>query len=325
LIARAPGKLMLSGAYAVLYGAPTLVAAVDRYAHANAAARGAPLSAEARAFYGSETAPVVDVGEMYTGGQKLGLGSSAAALVASLAADRALRGEDVESRPVRDLLFADARRAHHTAQSGGSGADVAASVHGGTVRYRIDGADAGKTLELSPVEMPVALTIVPFWTGSSARTSDLVGRVVALVTNDRGAHRDLMVPLSEVAEQAARVFSAGDACGFVSASRAAHRGLVALGTASATPIVPPAVDELSRLAEGDGAAFVVSGAGGGDIALHLSVRASGGTHPSGPSVEFFRAAARAGLAPLSLTFAARGVHVSDSPAVSSAPAALRPS
>ncbi len=325
MIARAPGKLMLSGAYAVLQGAPTLVSAVDRYAHANAATRGAPLSAEARAFYGRESAPLVDVGEMYTGGQKLGLGSSAAALVASLAADRAVRGEDVESRAVRDELFADARRAHHTAQSGGSGADVAASVNGGTVRYRIDPDEAGKTVELAPVSMPAALTIVPFWTGSSARTSDLVGRVMALVTSDRGAHRDLMVPLSEVAEEAARTFSAGDARGFVLASRAAHRGLVALGTAADTPIVPGSVDELARLAERDGAAFVVSGAGGGDIALHLSVLASDGAHPSGPSVEFFRAAARAGLAPLSLTFAVRGVHLADSPAVSSAPPALRPS
>ena len=33
--ARAPGKLVLSGAYAVLEGAPALVAAVDRYAVAD--------------------------------------------------------------------------------------------------------------------------------------------------------------------------------------------------------------------------------------------------------------------------------------------------
>ena len=31
VIARAPGKVVLSGAYAVLEGAPALVAAVDRY------------------------------------------------------------------------------------------------------------------------------------------------------------------------------------------------------------------------------------------------------------------------------------------------------
>ena len=33
--ARAPGKLVLSGAYSVLEGAPALVAAVDRYALAD--------------------------------------------------------------------------------------------------------------------------------------------------------------------------------------------------------------------------------------------------------------------------------------------------
>jgi phosphomevalonate kinase len=36
MIARAPGKLVLSGAYAVLEGAPALVAAIDRYAVADA-------------------------------------------------------------------------------------------------------------------------------------------------------------------------------------------------------------------------------------------------------------------------------------------------
>jgi mevalonate kinase len=35
--ARAPGKVMLSGEYAVLDGAPALVMAVDRYASATAA------------------------------------------------------------------------------------------------------------------------------------------------------------------------------------------------------------------------------------------------------------------------------------------------
>ena len=35
--ARAPGKLVLSGAYAVLSGAPALVAAVDRYVVADSA------------------------------------------------------------------------------------------------------------------------------------------------------------------------------------------------------------------------------------------------------------------------------------------------
>jgi len=36
-IARAPGKLVLSGAYAVLSGAPALVVAVDRYVVADSA------------------------------------------------------------------------------------------------------------------------------------------------------------------------------------------------------------------------------------------------------------------------------------------------
>ncbi len=37
MIARAPGKIVISGAYAVREGAPAIVAAVDRYAVADGA------------------------------------------------------------------------------------------------------------------------------------------------------------------------------------------------------------------------------------------------------------------------------------------------
>jgi len=66
----APGKLVLTGAYAVLEGAPAIVAAVDRYAVVDTQSPGK-----------------VDVRSLHDeAGQKLGLGSSAASLVASFGA-----------------------------------------------------------------------------------------------------------------------------------------------------------------------------------------------------------------------------------------------
>jgi len=108
---RAPGKLMLLGAYAVLDGAPALVVAVDRHAVADGARVG-EASREVRAAIGDAPAPHVDVSGLYQGEAKLGLGSSAAALVATLGLLEAERGADLASKAVRDAIFTAARAAH---------------------------------------------------------------------------------------------------------------------------------------------------------------------------------------------------------------------
>ncbi len=84
--ARAPGKLVLSGAYAVLSGAPAIVAAVDRYVTADSARPASFLTPEVRAAIGDQPAPWFNADDLRENGEKLGLGSSAAILVASLAA-----------------------------------------------------------------------------------------------------------------------------------------------------------------------------------------------------------------------------------------------
>src|SRR5215472_10009477 len=138
--AMAPGKLLLTGAYAVLEGAPAIVTAVDRYAVADANQTDEKPPLEVRAAFGEDhPAPRADVRALRDEtGRKLGLGSSAAALVASLGARALARGEDLRSPIVRALIFRAARAAHARAQGGGSGVDVAASVHGGMLRYSID-------------------------------------------------------------------------------------------------------------------------------------------------------------------------------------------
>src|SRR5271169_2224572 len=116
--ARAPGKLVLTGAYAVLDGAPAIVAAVDRYAVADASrVMGSPAPEVRAALREGEPVPEADARDLCdAAGRKLGLGSSAAVLVASLAARALTRGEDVADRSVRARLFADARTAHARAQ-----------------------------------------------------------------------------------------------------------------------------------------------------------------------------------------------------------------
>jgi phosphomevalonate kinase len=76
--AAAPGKLVVTGAYAVLEGAPAIVFAVDRLAIADTATTTDRPTAEVRAALGDRPAPSFDASALENQGTKLGLGSSAA-------------------------------------------------------------------------------------------------------------------------------------------------------------------------------------------------------------------------------------------------------
>ncbi|MEO0814203.1 MAG: ATP-binding protein, partial [Myxococcota bacterium] len=158
---RAPGKVILLGEYAVLYGATALVAATDRFARVTLEPQGSfelcalghelrvehcdalraadsRLSLVASVFEQvsgglPKVRVTINTDEFFQGGTKLGLGSSAAVAVALARALRRLGGES----PSAQQLFQDAHAAHQHAQGGvGSGIDIAASAYGGLLAYR---------------------------------------------------------------------------------------------------------------------------------------------------------------------------------------------
>jgi phosphomevalonate kinase len=296
--ARAPGKLVLTGAYAVLDGAPAIVAAVDRYAVADASRIMSSPAPEVRAaFPQGEPVPEADAsGLCDAAGCKLGLGSSAAVLVASLAARALARGEDVADALVRGRLFADARTAHARAQSGGSGVDVAASVYGGILRYDVS---AGEP-KIRATELPPGLVFRVFFGGSSARTSAMR----ELVASARVARAREVSPvtdaMAETATRAADAVDSRDTARFVSLAQEYGSLLASLGRAAKAPIVLPAHAELAADAEREDAAFLPSGAGGGDVAVWIG--------SSSPSRAFSARAQALALVPLVLSVDVRGVR-----------------
>ncbi len=274
----APGKLVLTGAYAVLRGAPAVVVAVDRYAVAD-----------------TESTSVVDVHALHDeAGRKLGLGSSAATIVAALGSRALARGEDPRHAPVRAEIFRAAREAHAREQGGGSGVDIAASVFGGMLCYEV----AERGARIRAVEPPGALVLEAYWSGTSARTSDLRARVDKL--RARAPKSSTFTTLHDVAEQAAAAILQGDVRAFVERAAAFGRALAALGQAADAPIVPPAFAELAVLAEKEHAAFLPSGAGGGDVAVWL------GTSP--PSQAFRERASALSIRHLPLALDRGGVR-----------------
>lgn len=298
--ARAPGKLVLSGAYSVLEGAPAIVAAVDRYALAD--------GARAADFVADEVRAAVELGALDgavwfdasalrepgrgpgSGSRKLGLGSSAAILAASLAA--ALGERFADEAALRAAIFPMALLAHRRAQGGGSGVDVAASVFGGVLRVVLS---AGGELEVTPAPLPAGAVVEVYASPVSASTRELLGKVRALGERSPARHRAC---LDAAGEGARRAVAARSIAELVSAVQAQTDALGSLGEAAGAEIVTPAVAALRAPAEALGGTFAPSGAGGGDIAFFLG--------PEATTAAFRALAVEHGLARVDLTIGAAG-------------------
>jgi phosphomevalonate kinase len=323
LTASAPGKLFLTGEYAVLHGAPALVAAVDRRADVHlepavdrdavaSVAEGQEFATRARAgdLPGGDAGAVlaalrsararracapwatvtVDSRAFLRGTAKLGLGRSAAALVATTAACLATAG------PVDDGdVLASALAANAMFQEGrGSGGDVAAAVRGGVVDVR---RQRDRVLVV-PRRLPAPLELVVGWTGTPAATVPLLRRFEqALATRPDG-----LDDLRRAAERAAEAVVGGDAAGLGAAVDESAALLARLGAALGLPIVTPALARLVEIARRLGVPAKPSGAGGGDCGIALAASAA----EAAAVRDAWRAA---GIEPLGVSIAAEGVRV----------------
>ncbi len=294
--AAAPGKLILSGAYAVLFGAPAIVAAVDRYVMADTSKRPDFVTPEVREALGQAPAPAFDASELRADNQKLGLGSSAAILVASLAATLLEKDPTLDDSALRQAVFEPSRAAHRRAQGGGSGVDVAAAAFGGVLSARL----RGDSLQVEPAKLPPDLVIEVWFSGQSASTPELVGRVLALKQASASSFESLLAAQTKAAKDARDAVHAADANGVVGALDAQVDALDALGQAATAPIIPDSVRALRELARRHGATTLPSGAGGGDSVLYV------GKTPASEALVELRD--DFGYRPLNLKLGARGVH-----------------
>lgn len=231
----APGKLVVLGEYAVLDGAPALVAAVnhgvrcevlpggghqtpgdDRFVRE--ALKGAP-----RALYRFTDWNPVSLPH----GHKAGFGGSAAATVAACLAGFGPEG-----------LLQRAQAVHHAVQGSGSGIDVWASVHGGLRRWP------------SAQEQPPAL-LSAIYSGQSASTGPRVALYQAWGPREAFVERSaelLELPLLEALAEA-------------------YALLQGMARAAGIAYDTPAHRRIASLAREHGGAAKPSGAGGGDVAV----------------------------------------------------------
>jgi len=298
VVACAPGKIFLTGEYAVLAGAPALVAAVDRQAEVRIARRsgpgplvvaslaederrvvdddgrgelpggdaGAVLAARRavglRVAAGDALDITVDSRAFLVGSRKLGLGRSAATLAATVAGLLSAAGRSENAEQLEVALVA-----HALFQGGeGSGADIAAAVHGGVVEVvRRD-----TRLAVTPRILPTGLELLVGWTGEPASTVPLLRRFSAAARERPVLLRDL----SLTAERAAAAVAAGDRVTFLDAVDRSGSLLEQLGREIELPIVTPALARLVSVARRAGAVAKPSGAGGGDCGIAFATSAA---------------------------------------------------
>lgn len=260
MIASAPGKLMLTGEFAVLAGAPALMLAVDRRAVAReAVGAGSPfLAAIAEELAARGLAmPVitVDSAAFYTDHCKLGLGSSAAVTVAATALALALArpAQPASRADILEIALAAHARAQRARGAAGSGADIAAAVHGGALAYTMGAA-------VAPVAWPAALALVPFFTGGPADTVALVTAVDAARRARPAAVDAALAAIADASRAACRAPS-------VAALAAAADATDQLAAATGVALVPPCVTAARRALQELGGTAKTTGAGGGDVAV----------------------------------------------------------
>ncbi len=218
-------------------------------------------------------------------GRKFGLGSSAAATVATARAIDEFYGFGLNRVELFKLALLATMRVAPTA----SGGDVAASAFGGWIGYRspdrarllkrsaaggiaelIRSADDWEGLEIVRLPPPSGLRLFVGWTGSPASTERLVEDVTRHARAGDVDFPAFLLDSRACVSELWDALKAGDDATALSAVRRARRLLQRLGRHAGVGIETERLAALCDTAEQVGAAGKPSGAGGGDCGIVLA-------------------------------------------------------
>ena len=291
----APGKVVISGEYAVLDGAPAICMAVNRRAHVSITTSDndhhsvlAPGFSESAGRFTAagnriewlagadefslleavwqETAPsvsenltiVLDSNDFIDPATsvKLGIGSSAALTVALTAAFDNITDVDI------DVLRA-ATNAHRRFQQGsGSGADIACSLAGGLIEYRMGGEAA------CSLTWPNGLAYALLWSGVAASTDEKLNQLAR--TEAGQARAELVIASARVAAS----WNEGNAVEILQQLRDYTEALRKFDVDHRLGIFDAGHAELADAALSAGLLYKPCGAGGGDLGIVIAHNAS---------------------------------------------------
>lgn len=282
---RIPGKVMLSGEYAVLHGATAVLVPLRRYFRLNRAdeqvervyppvvraALEIPIPAIA-AHEAVTGVPHVEIDRSAFMGAdaagrslKLGLGSSAAEAVGVIA----LRYECAGLPWIQhwhNVVYL-AMQAHAQAQGApGSGADIAACAYRRPLRFRRDGAAfSAEAIPRPPAEFAVPLTLA--WTAQPADTRSLVRRFEEWRRESSGVSGDRLNLLRDSADELAQLWFSASFKELLPAIDDFDAHIRECCAMAGVAYLLPVHARLSAWAKRHGGRAKPTGAGGGDMVL----------------------------------------------------------
>ncbi len=324
IAASAPGKFVLSGEYAVLDGAPAVCVAVDRRAVVTIETHGgdhnivtAPGFSTATGRFAAgegelnwlgggqdfrlfesvwnESRPGATEGSLAISldttlfrdagtGTKIGLGSSAALTVAIATALESLGGAGAARA---------AHEAHRQFQGGsGSGVDIAASIAGGVIEYRMGGRHS------TPLDWPEGLHCSVLWSGV---VTDTQCKLERFGDQPGSPARD---ELSQVSIALAAAFASGETTEVIAELGKYTRALRQFDAVHEIGIFAAGHAVLAEQAADAGLVYKPCGAGGGDIGVALATSRA-------TLASFEKTAARAGFTRLELGIDPHGAMLHD--------------
>jgi phosphomevalonate kinase len=200
---------------------------------------------------------------------KLGLGSSAALTVALASA--LSDWSSVGDRPQPSLEWLQRLLEMHRGFQGGrgSGVDLAASLLGGILEYRL--AQDGSVMTAESARLPEELGVVAVWTGRAADTGEILERLSRRLERGDAAIRRALTRLGEISEAAVLAARADDGRSLLACVDRSGTAMDELGRAAGIDIVSARHRELTRLAREAGISYKPSGAGVGDMGVGLAL------------------------------------------------------
>lgn len=265
----APGKLLLLGDYAVVYGHPCIVTAVDKRLNVEARIIDAredsiqtPQVKESRFVleaiaYVKEQFHITDAIEIKTRGDfshQVGLGSSSAVTVATVEALNQLFNLHLTKKDIFNISY----KVNLLIQGVGSGFDIAAATYGKTIRYVKGG------VELEELSIP-SLPLVVGYSGIKADTPYYIRKVESAFKQRQEELNGLFESTHVLVDRATKAFKTNDFQTVGHCMDEGHTILQQLGVSI------PKLDSMVNAARNAGAwGAKLSGAGGGDCMIALT-------------------------------------------------------